>query len=68
MSRRAGSREDIADGMVIAIAEVLFSLANDLSFDAGGKTSGTRTASGSLNRTVTSGWRYLRDSGMTAAG
>jgi hypothetical protein len=41
VSRRAGSREDIADGMIIAIAEVLLTLANDLFFDAGGKTSGT---------------------------
>lgn len=30
--------EDIADGMTIAIAEVLFSLANDLLFDATGLT------------------------------
>jgi hypothetical protein len=42
VSRRVGSREHIADGMVIAIAEVLFSLANDLFLDAGEKTSGTR--------------------------
>jgi hypothetical protein len=40
VSRRAGFREGIADGMIIAIAEVLLTLANDLFFDPGGKTLG----------------------------
>ena len=38
--------------MVMAIAELLLSLANDLFLHAGGKTSGARTASCAFNRTV----------------